>query len=47
MKDAILSTLELQPFSENAKKKLAPCRMRLVAESSNIHSKQLNSPVRM
>ena len=47
MRDVILSTLELDSYGDNAKKKRARRRMCMVDGNASSYSKQLNSPARM
>ena len=47
MRDVILSTLELDSYGENAKKKRARRRMCMVDGNASSYSKQLNSTARM
>ena len=47
MRDVILSTLKLDSYGENAKKKRAQRRMCMLDGNARSYSKQLNSPARM
>ena len=47
MQDVLLSTLEMDSYGENAKKKRARLFMWMVDGSAKIYSKQLNSAARM
>ena len=47
MQDVLLSTLEMDSYGENAKKKRAHFLMWMVDGSAKSYSKQLNSAARM